>query len=42
MMRTRWSFRVARRHPATEPRPRALGFELPLGLRQEATFSPLF
>lgn len=41
-MRTRWSFRVARRHPATEPRPRAFRSELPLGLRQGAAFFPLF
>lgn len=36
MMRIRCSFSVARRHPGTESR--ALGFVLPLGLREEATF----
>lgn len=39
MMRNRWQSRLARRHRGTERR--ALGFELPLGLREEAT-SPLF
>lgn len=40
-MRIRWSFLLARRHQETKPRPRALGFELPLALREEATFLPL-
>lgn len=41
MMRIRWSFLLARRHRGTEPGARAFGFELPLGLREEATFLPL-
>lgn len=39
MMRNRWQLHVARRHQGMERR--ALGFELPLGLCEEAT-SPLF
>lgn len=39
MMRTRWSFRVARRHRGTEHRVLDLG--LPLGLR-EASFPFVF
>lgn len=38
-MRNRWQLRVARRYRGTKRR--ALGFEPPLGLREEAT-SPLF
>lgn len=41
MMRIRWSFLLARRHRGTEPGARARAFELPLGLREEATFLPL-
>lgn len=41
MMRIRWSFLLARRHRGTKPRPRALGFELALALREEAAFLPL-
>lgn len=38
MMRIRWSFLLARRHRGTAT---SLGTELPLGLREEATFLPL-